>query len=143
MLPIIQQLFASPIQTPSLPLLQSDSPNYTTPIGHTASDIRSSNTQKSSIKLCFQSYIRNLYDNEHRYEPYPRCPQTYYEHCLRHNDYKEVLRSCAVHKGHPIHSSSTSPHLLLPTEDSSTNENKSACSYPFPILELSFHLNFF
>ena len=55
MMPTIQQLFASPIQTPSLPLLQSDSPDYTTPIGHTAFDIRSSNTQKYSIKLCFHS----------------------------------------------------------------------------------------
>jgi hypothetical protein len=44
MMPIIQQLFASPIQTPSLSPLQNDNPDYTSPIGHTASDIRSSNT---------------------------------------------------------------------------------------------------
>lgn len=55
MLPTIQKLFSSPIQTPSLPLLQSDSPNYTTPIGHTASDTHSAIRQSSSIKLCFHS----------------------------------------------------------------------------------------
>lgn len=55
MLPTIQKLFSSPIQTPSLPLLRSDSPDYTSPIGHTASDTHSAIRQSSSIKLCFHS----------------------------------------------------------------------------------------
>ena len=55
MMPIIQQLFASPIQTPNLSLLQNDNPDYTSSTFYTPSDIRSSNSQKSSIKLCFHS----------------------------------------------------------------------------------------
>ncbi len=53
MLPTIQQLLLSPILTPSLPLLRSDSPDYTSPIGHTASDTHSTIRHSSSIKLCF------------------------------------------------------------------------------------------
>ncbi|MBO5827272.1 MAG: hypothetical protein J6R59_02275 [Paludibacteraceae bacterium] len=55
MMPIIQQLFASPIQTPNLSPLQNDNPDYTPSTFYTPSNIRSSNSQKSSIKLCFHS----------------------------------------------------------------------------------------
>lgn len=55
MKPIIQQLFASPIQTPNLSPLQNDNPDYTSSTFCTPSDIRSSNSQMSSIKLCFHS----------------------------------------------------------------------------------------
>ena len=55
--------------------------------------------------------------------------QIYFLHSLRHNDYKEDAHNCVEHKGHPIHSSLTSPHLLQPIEDSFANENKNVSSF--------------
>lgn len=55
MMPTIRKLFSSPILTPSLPLLQSDSPDYTSSTFYTSPNNHAPNSQKSSIKICFHS----------------------------------------------------------------------------------------